>query len=122
MISFDDAVFDRRLRASLKALSPAKGLMCAKVLSLFLFLLLTLSPACAQQFATLRLTVTDPQGGAIARAKVSVRNVDTGVLHDITSDSTGVVNIPGLPAGEYRLLIDADAFAPYQAPLALTLG
>ena len=94
----------------------------SSLLILFLFLFFALTPAFAQQFATLRLTITDPQGSAIAQAKVAVRNVDTGVVHDELTDPSGVVNIPGLSAGQYMLEVDADAFAPYQAPLVLTLG
>jgi hypothetical protein len=119
MTSFDTVAFDKRLR------STAQENVCTKALLVLLFVLivfLPLAPASAQQFATLRLTVTDPQGGAIASAKISVRNIDTGVLHSVVSDPSGVVNIPGLPAGQYTLGVDVDSFAPYHAPLLLTLG
>jgi len=38
------------------------------------------------------------------------------------SDQRGAASIPGLPAGQYALTVDTDSFAPYQAPLVLTLG
>ena len=112
----------RRSLAAMQTFAPVEGVLFPKVVSLFLFLVLALTPAVAQQFATLRLTVVDPQGSAITLAKVSVRNVDTGVVRNVTSDQSGVVSIPGLPAGQYTLAVDADAFAPYQAPLVLALG
>jgi hypothetical protein len=99
-----------------------QGGMLLKLLSLFVLLVVTLAHAHAQQFATLRLTVADPQGSAVPQAKVSVRNVDTGVVHNLTSDQTGSVSIPGLFAGSYTLNVEADSFAPYETPIVLELG
>ena len=76
----------------------------------------------SQQFATLNLTVTDPAGKVIAGAKVSVRNVDTGVIRAGVSDKLGLVAISGLPAGEYKFTAGAEGFGAYEAPLTLTLG
>jgi hypothetical protein len=61
------------------------------------------SPLLAQQFATLNLTVTDPSGSVVPQAKVSIQNTDTGVLRTALSDNRGLVEVPGLPAGQYRL-------------------
>jgi hypothetical protein len=76
----------------------------------------------AQQFATLNLTVNDPEGSAIAQAKVSVRNVDTGVVRTAVSNQLGLIVIPGLAAGQYTLTVEADSFSTYQTPITLTLG
>jgi len=75
-----------------------------------------------QQFATLNLTVADPAGGVIARANVSVRNVDTGVVRTGVSDKIGLTAISGLSAGQYKLTVGAEGFGAYEAPLTLTLG
>ncbi|WP_263374435.1 TonB-dependent receptor [Granulicella aggregans] len=88
----------------------------------FALFFMSLAPAYGQQFATLRLTVDDPQGIAVAQAKVTIRNSDTGVVRNEASDQRGVVSIPGLSAGQYTVTVDADSFASYQAPLVLTLG
>jgi hypothetical protein len=80
------------------------------------------SPLLAQQFATLNLTVTDPSGSVVPQAKVSIQNTDTGVLRTALSDNRGLVEVPGLPAGQYTLTVDAPTFSSYQAPLTLTLG
>lgn len=80
------------------------------------------APVFAQQFATLNLTVADPSASVITQAKVSVRNIDTGVVRTGVSDKLGLVVIPGLPAGQYALTVNAEAFSPYEAPLTLTLG
>jgi hypothetical protein len=79
-------------------------------------------PALGQQFATLNVTVNDPSGSAVAQAKVSVKNVDTGVMRSAISDKTGGAVVRGLPAGQYTLTVDADSFVAYEAPLVLTLG
>lgn len=80
------------------------------------------SPLLAQQYATLTLTVDDPSGSTVPQAKISVRNVDTGILRTAVSDKLGLAVIPGLPAGQYTLTVGADAFSTYEAPLTLTLG
>ena len=93
-----------------------------RVLSLFMLFGVASSTLLSQQFATLNLTVADPAGKLIPRASVSARNIDTGVVHTAISDKVGLAIIPGLPAGQYKLTVDADAFSRYEAPLTLTLG
>ncbi|MDQ3132790.1 MAG: carboxypeptidase-like regulatory domain-containing protein, partial [Acidobacteriota bacterium] len=41
--------------------------------------------------------VTDANGGAIANATVTVRNIETGAERTVTSDESGVYRIPLLP-------------------------
>lgn len=113
---------NKRVHSSVQLPSPPHQALLLKLLSLCLFLFLALAAARAQQFATLTLTVVDPEGSAIPQATISVRSVDTGVVHTLTSDHTGAASIPGLPAGSYTLSVEADSFAPYRAPLVLTLG
>ncbi len=91
-------------------------------LTLLLLMTAGFSPLFGQQFATLKLTVIDPSARAVAQAKVSVRNVDTGVVRTGDSDKAGIAVVPGLPAGQYTLTVDANSFARYEAPLVLTLG
>ncbi len=83
---------------------------------------LAAQPLCAQQFATLNITVTDPSGSAVEQAKIAVRSLDTGVIRSGASDKAGTAVFPGLPAGQYTLLVNADSFAAYESPLVLTLG
>ena len=93
-----------------------------RLLALLAVLLVSLAPAHGQQFATLRLTVADPQGSAVSQAKIAIRNVDTGVLRNETSGQSGAASIPGLTAGQYTVTVDANSFASYQTSLVLTLG
>jgi hypothetical protein len=76
----------------------------------------------AQQLATLNVTIADPSGRVISRARVAVRNIDTGAKRTDLSSEAGIAVIPGLPAGSYQLTVEAGQFSPYQAPLTLTVG
>lgn len=76
----------------------------------------------AQQFASLNLQIVDPSGAAVARARVSIRNVDTGIERVTESDASGLATVQGLVAGSYKFSIDAKGFGNYEAPLTLTLG
>jgi hypothetical protein len=56
-------------------------------------------------------TVTDPTGAAIAQARVSARNVRTGVVTETVTTSTGDYAIPLLDVGEYEVTAEAPGFA-----------
>jgi hypothetical protein len=64
----------------------------------------------AQFRASLRGTVTDPQGAAVSGAKVTL--TDTGTNHAIesTSDANGLYQFNALPAAPYRLTVEAQGF------------
>jgi hypothetical protein len=67
-------------------------------------LLLGLSAASAQTItATVRGTVIDPAGAAVAGASVTARNVDTGVKTSTVSNQDGAYNIQFLPIGTYTV-------------------
>ena len=55
-------------------------------------------------------TVVDPSGRAVPGAKVMVRNAATLVERSVSTNSEGIFEIPGLPAGEYRLRVSAPGF------------
>lgn len=56
-------------------------------------------------------TVTDPSGAVIAGAKVTAKNVSTGVVTATTTNREGIYNIRFLPIGPYTLRISANGFA-----------
>src|ERR1700730_3606439 len=72
--------------------------------------------------ATLTGAVTDVQGGAIADAKVSVRNVATNVLVETATNASGVFTVPNLNAGDYEVSISASGFSTAMSKVALTVG
>jgi Carboxypeptidase regulatory-like domain len=77
---------------------------------------------CAQQLATLNVTVSDPSGSVISQARVSLRNLETDEKRTDFSSVTGVAVIPGLPAGKYQLMVESIQFSTYQGSLTLTVG
>src|SRR5580765_5362387 len=63
--------------------------------------------------ATAPLTgvVTDKDGGVVPGASVVVKNNATGVaLPAVTTNTTGVFSIPGLPAGVYTVTVSLQGF------------
>src|SRR5436190_1475376 len=77
------------------------------------FLMGSISALCGQQVATTNLTGTikDPNGALVAGAKVFVKNKDTGVSRDASSNDQGVFVITNLAAGSYLVKVEASGFA-----------
>ncbi|HKD92603.1 MAG TPA: TonB-dependent receptor [Terriglobales bacterium] len=92
-------------------LSPA----IAFVLSCIFVLALCLTPRSAHAqvlYGTLTGNVTDTTGALLPGAKVQVVNLGTGTAAEQTTGSDGVYRFTDLPAGQYKVTISADKFAP----------
>jgi len=72
--------------------------------------------------ATLSGTISDAQGGAIPNAKVSARNVATGVSTDTTTNGTGSYSIVNLLPGDYEVNVSAAGFSTIVTKVTLTVG
>src|ERR1700733_6851769 len=73
--------------------------------------------------ATLTGTVTDASGAVVANAKVSIKNRDTDVTRDVTTDSSGLYSAPNLQPGIYDITAEAPGFSTsVQTGLTLTVG
>lgn len=94
------------------------------LLSATLFLSVVLSQAAAQVTgATLSGTVTDPSGGVIPNARVSVMNVSQGTERTSTTNKTGDYTLPNVTPGSYRLRVEAQGFqTQVRTSLELTVG
>ena len=86
-------------------------------------LLLTLVTTClvagsllAGPTATLTGRVTDPSGGVIAGVKVEATNVETNVVFTGQTNAEGLYNIPNLPPGTYRVIVQKFAFRTVVKP------
>src|ERR1700730_15651575 len=81
-------------------------------------------PAKAQvSGATLSWLVTDEQGGPVANATISVKNAETGVARDVTSNSDGIYSAPNLLPGEYEVTVTATGFQTLtEKGITLTVG
>jgi hypothetical protein len=53
--------------------------------------------------------VLDPQGLAVAGAKVTVRSLATGATRSLTADSSGYYQFVGLPPGRYELTVEGSS-------------
>jgi hypothetical protein len=62
-------------------------------------------------FASLRGTIHDPTGAAVANATVTVRNSATQVSREMRSDNAGAYNLFDLPPSRYEVTIIAPGFA-----------
>ncbi|MDE3136677.1 MAG: carboxypeptidase regulatory-like domain-containing protein, partial [Acidobacteriota bacterium] len=66
--------------------------------------------------------VFDSSGLAIPGAKVSVVNVATGFTRESTTSSSGDYLIPALPAGQYRVTAEKEAFRTEVRTITLQIG
>jgi hypothetical protein len=70
--------------------------------------------------ATLSGTVADPQGLAVAGAKVGLTNTVTGAERTSVVDENGHYTVVGLVPGKYKLRVEGGAnFAPFENPEVL---
>jgi hypothetical protein len=73
--------------------------------------------------AILSGTVTDPSSAVVPSAKVTIRNVSTGVATQVTTNEIGIYNAINLLPGDYQVNVVASGFAPQQqSGLSLTVG
>jgi carboxypeptidase family protein len=91
----------------------------AVVLALLVIVAGTLS---AQQLAAVRIRVTDPKGGSVAGATVTLKNADTGVKRSATAGDNGLAVISDVPPGNYDLTVEATSFATRTVNTTLLVG
>ncbi|MGH9681627.1 MAG: TonB-dependent receptor domain-containing protein [Candidatus Acidiferrales bacterium] len=99
----------------------AVGLTAVLALTLCLF---CASAANAQVTgATLSGTITDPSGSVIAGAEVTIKNLGTGIVRTVTTDSAGLYLAPNLIPGNYEAAVTARGFSKsVQSNLTLSVG
>jgi hypothetical protein len=67
--------------------------------------------------------VQDQQGGAIGKAEVSARSLDTGAIRKTTSEDNGEYRIASIPAGSYEISITAPGFkTDVRSGIVVTVG
>jgi Carboxypeptidase regulatory-like domain/TonB-dependent Receptor Plug Domain/TonB dependent receptor len=72
--------------------------------------------------ATLSGTITDAQGGTVPDAKVSAKNVGTGISSDTTTNSSGAYSIVNLIPGDYTVSVTAQGFSTTTSKVTLSVG
>lgn len=75
-----------------------------------LFLVCAL-PAMAQRTsATLRGTVTDPDGAAVSGAEVTIVRIETGLVRTATTNKAGDYALSDVPPGTYQVVTEKEGF------------
>jgi hypothetical protein len=79
--------------------------------------------AWAQSFrGSIRGAVTDPSGSIIAGAKVTAKNISTGLQRETTTGQDGAYVLAELPAGEYTVTADAAGLSPSAQNIEVNVG
>src|ERR1035441_6804556 len=110
-----------RLKMNCSCIKFAKRLMN---LNLLLGILACASIAYGQAgSASLNGLVTDSSSAAVSGAQISVRNLDTNLTQNVTSDDQGHYQISTLPPGRYTITVTTPGFQTYvQAGVILTVN
>lgn len=58
--------------------------------------------------------VKDPSGAAVGRAKLQLRNEETGVSRELQTDDSGLFYFTLLPPGSYEFVVEAEGFKQYR--------
>lgn len=94
-----------------------------RTLFLFVFPLLLPAVIAAQTHrASVRGTVSDPNGAAIAGATIRLRNLDTEETRTATTGEEGEYGISSIPPGRYEIEVEANAFAKRAQQLVLLVN
>lgn len=73
--------------------------------------------------ATLSGIVTDPSSAAVPNSNVSIKNIETGISRDVTTNEAGFYNAPNLSPGIYEVSVSAPGFSKLvQTNITLTVG
>jgi len=70
--------------------------------------------AYSQGTASIVGTVTDATGGVVPDAKITITNVDTGIVRTTETNATGSYSAPNLAIGRYNVKVGADGFKGYE--------
>jgi hypothetical protein len=87
-----------------------RKLCSASVISLLVGLFALPHVVRAQTTSTIEGTVTDKQGLAVSGAEIHVEGSTAGASRSVATDANGAYQIPGLPAGTYKLTVTRDGF------------
>src|SRR5215471_2994234 len=100
--------FDSSMRLRLgRSLRTTAG---AWLLFVLLVLLGWTPPARAQLTGRIKGTITDPSGAGVPSASVTVRNMETDVLRNATSEADGSYLFLALPVGPYEVKVSKYGF------------
>jgi Carboxypeptidase regulatory-like domain len=92
----------------------SKGLLGLSILLIMVSSLLS-NPSLAQTgTSSVRGTVTDKSGGAVAGARVTLSNVEQAVQREVVAGSSGEYEFLALPPGTYGITVEAPNFKKFE--------
>ena len=95
----------------------------SRISVLFLFLVCESLGLAQLDTGTISGTVTDQSGGAVPGATVTIRNVETGVARNLTTNATGRYEAAALPVGNYEVRASLTGFQTLvRSGINLTVG
>src|SRR3974390_1079196 len=90
--------------------------------AMFVALLIS-SSLSAQSFrGSIRGKVRDANGGLLAGAKISAKNIDTGLVREAQTGDDGGYVLAELPAGKYAVTASAQRLSPVAQNVAVNVG
>ncbi|MFY9855761.1 MAG: carboxypeptidase-like regulatory domain-containing protein, partial [Terracidiphilus sp.] len=96
--------------------APSK---CRYILSVSFLLFATLT-CFAQYSGNVQGVVTDPNQASVANVTVHLRNLDTGIVQSMTTDSSGFYRFSSLAPGDYLVSAEAANFRKEESKFALS--
>ena len=108
---------------SKKNLRCAKDLLCVIVMAVAIMLEVSASAHAQVAGGTISGTVSETTGGVVAKARVEITNVDTGVERELTTNDEGFYSAPNLLPGIYKAKFSAPGFkTEARSEITLTVG
>src|SRR5881397_2238347 len=83
--------------------------------ALFIGLAATATSSLAQTTASIKGTVTDASGAAVAGAKITVKNASLGIERTTETNDSGDYEVPALPPGTYSVDVSKEGFQKQKA-------
>lgn len=98
------------------------GARFTSVLAAMLLLSATLIAQTTVSTGSIVGAVTDPQGAVIVGARVTVTNLGTGQVVELTTNSAGAYNSGALAPGNYRVQVSSRGFKAAAIPVTVQVG
>jgi hypothetical protein len=89
----------------------AQRIIRASAIALLIFVISISGGLRAQSDASISGSVSDPSGGAVPGAVVTIRNVETGAGRTLSTDEAGRFNALLLPVGTYEIKVEKPGFS-----------
>src|SRR6266571_4327854 len=95
-----------------------QAILAWAVLCCLAFLLCTSTASGQAVYGSIIGTVTDPQGNAVAGAKVTVTNISKGTTAEATTNESGTYSVTHLIPDSYKVHVEAAGFKAYDVASA----